>query len=667
MKPRIEAALPQITGQATEAVREAGGLKYEARIAALQASFADPEAAKDWAGKRKKQVLDNLPTLLSQLEQKCIANGMKVHHAVDADAANRIITGICEQAGGNRLVVKGKSMATEEIHLNQALAGAGFEVVETDLGEFVIQVDGDTPSHIVFPIVHRKRGEVATSFRRIGIGGQSDDPEQLTRDARTFLREKFRNASVGISGVNFAMAESGRLVILENEGNNRLSTTAPRVHIAVMGIEKLLEKESDLPAFLKLLAGSATGQQVTVYTHFISGPRLPDDPDGPEEVHLILLDNGRTGALDGPYRDILRCIRCGACLNACPIYRAATGHAYGQVYPGPLGAVLGHALGETSSGLAKASTLCGSCEDVCPVRIPFTDLLLRIRSESGASLATRGFSMAASDSRKWRAGLTLLPLAPSFPGWSRVHETPRREGRDFRSWWRVRGDSRAELRLSFPGTPLPALRGGVGGGADRTSSLAAQSPDYPHPGSTGLPPTGEEPGAGFPSVEGATPSSPSLGPQTRECPSPPAPGSLERSEGVLSPPDAWSVFQTKAQALGIRFLEAESEQEALGLLGYSGFQPQDPWTDPIGIAHADFAVAETGSVYVSQGARLATLAPPVSIIFVRDIFATLQEALEHTEMKNAALITGPSRTADIEGLIVKGVHGPLELVVVRLI
>ena len=244
------------------------------------------------------------------------------------------------RARGATRMVKAKTMVSEEIGLAAYLEKRGIEALETDLGEFIVQIDKDHPSHIVRPIIHKNRAEIARSFEREGLGAYNDDPETITRRAREFLRHKYLAADVGLTGANFVSAESGRLVVVTNEGNSRFSLAAPRCHIALIGIEKLVPRDRDLALFLNLLARSATAQQITVYTEFISGPKLTTQPDGPEEMHVIFVDNGRTEVLAGDCREILRCIRCGACLNVCPVYRQASGHAYRSVYPGPLGAVL---------------------------------------------------------------------------------------------------------------------------------------------------------------------------------------------------------------------------------------------------------------------------------------------------------------------------------------
>jgi len=423
---------------AVRSVRASTLRVFNARSSTLGEVFEDVDDARRAAASVKAYVLDNLKALLLQFEENCARNGVTVHWAEDAASANATILGICARvAPGGATVVKAKSMATEEIHLNKHLTEAGHTPIETDLGEFVVQIDGDTPSHIVAPIIHKDRRQIARSFEREGLGPYTEEPEELTMQARAHLREKFKSAEVGVSGVNFAVASTGRIVIVENEGNNRLCTTAPRVHIALMGIEKLLPDESDLALFLRLLAGSATGQRLTVYTHFITGPRRAEG-DGPEEVHLVLLDNGRSRVLNGPYRDILRCIRCGACLNACPVYRRSTGHAYRHVYPGPVGAVLAPALeGVKKLGaLAKASSLCGECKEVCPVDIPIPDMLLRLRSEDERNRENKWkwFAFGAQNPMFWRAGVRLMRMPRA---WREFRNPPKRQN-DFRRWWRGR-------------------------------------------------------------------------------------------------------------------------------------------------------------------------------------------------------------------------------------
>lgn len=452
MRPPVDRFAERLPSMTRLAVRGASALKTTARTDTLSKAFVDYEAAREAAQATKDYVLDHLPALLEIFEANALRAGWKIHWASDAAEARRIILEIAQTAPDGP-VVKGKSMATEEIHLNAALEVAGRKVVETDLGEFVVQIDHDMPSHIVTPIIHKTREQVGESFAREGLGPRTNDPTELAGQAREHLREAFRTAAVGISGVNFALVEEGAVVLVENEGNNRLSTTAPPVHIAVMGIEKLLPSVRDLPVFLRLLAGSATGQAITVYTHLIRGPRRDDEPDGPTETHLVLLDNGRSKILNSRQRAILRCIRCGACLNVCPVYRQVSGHGYRHPYSGPLGAVLAPSLeGLGAYGdLAKASTLCGACEEVCPVRIPIPDLLVQLRHKTvrqhgdPSPLPWPAYAKLATDSARWRQAIQLLPEAGALPfivsGWAKVREAPTPEGPSFRSWWKKRGSA----------------------------------------------------------------------------------------------------------------------------------------------------------------------------------------------------------------------------------
>lgn len=451
-RPIVERNARKVSPKITAATRRGTANASEARARDLPKSFSDLDAARSQAAQIKDYVLGNLTNLLTHFELKCRQNGMIVHWARDAESARSTILKICREVQKDGCtVIKAKSMATEEIELNEHLEGAGFRVVETDLGEYVAQIDHEKPSHIVAPIIHKSRADVAASFEREGLGPYTENPAELTAQARTRLRSEFKEAKIGISGVNFGIAESGRIVLVENEGNSRLSTTAPAVHIALMGLEKLLPSEADLPLFLKLLAGSSTGQRLTTYTHLISGPRRRDESDGPLFVHLVILDNGRTKVLNGPYRQVLRCIRCGACLNTCPVFRQVGGYAYGQVYSGPIGAVLAPAMKgvEALPELAKASSLCGACEEVCPVKIPIPKLLLQLRDEAVRAGALKEtvpwalYAFGATSGVRWRAGLKLLPMAklarhPIKAGWTEFREMPERQGRDFRKWWNGR-------------------------------------------------------------------------------------------------------------------------------------------------------------------------------------------------------------------------------------
>ncbi|HEX4124184.1 MAG TPA: LutB/LldF family L-lactate oxidation iron-sulfur protein [Tepidisphaeraceae bacterium] len=346
------------------------------------AELPDSEAMRNLAGAIKQHTLDHLDYYLEQLAERVHANGGQVHFASTGDEARRIVLGIAKK-GGCKRVIKSKSMASEEIELTGAMEAAGLEVFETDLGEFIIQLAHEKPSHLVAPIVHKDVASIAKLFSEHFKTPYSEDPNTLTALAREFLRDKFRHADLGMTGGNFLVAESGQVCVVENEGNARQSITSPRVLVSVVGIEKVIPRVADLSVFLKLLARSATGQVMTIDTHLFGGPRAAAEKDGPEDFHLVLLDNGRTGILAGEYRETLRCIRCAACLNACPIYRNIGGHAYGSIYPGPIGALitpLFQGLG-TFKDLPQASSLCGACYEACPVKINIPRHLINLRRD----------------------------------------------------------------------------------------------------------------------------------------------------------------------------------------------------------------------------------------------------------------------------------------------
>ena len=347
------------------------------------ASVDDWEGLREKARAVKEETLLHLDKYLLQFVENAEKVGVKFHWARNAKGACGIVLDLVNDRGA-KMVVKSKSMATEEIHLNDALEAAGIEPVETDLGEWIIQLAGETPSHIVVPAIHKTKAQIADLFvKKVGIE-KTDNVDVLTKTARRILRERFAEAQVGISGVNFGVAETGTILILENEGNVRMTTSLPKTHIAVMGIEKILPKFADLDVFLKLLPRSGTGQRQTAYQSLITGVKRKPDDEGPEEVHIVLLDNGRSRMLSHPVtRQSLACIRCGACLNACPVYQQVGGHAYGSVYPGPIGAVITPQLIGISKAkqLPYASSLCGACREVCPVKIDIPELLLHLRAE----------------------------------------------------------------------------------------------------------------------------------------------------------------------------------------------------------------------------------------------------------------------------------------------
>ena len=446
---RIDAALHN------EQLRSNFRFALDGIMAKRDAQFPDPgqlEALREQARAVRANALVRQPELLEQLERQLTANGINVHWAESPAQANRIIHDIL-QAAGARTVVKGKSMVSEETGLNGFLEQHGIEVIESDLGEYIIQLADEPPSHIVAPAIHKNRREVAELFHRFHPDiPYTEDIDELTQTARQVLRDRFANADAGISGVNFAVAETGTLCLVENEGNGRLSTTAPDLHIAITGVEKVVEKLSDVPPLLEILTKSATGQPITTYFNMISRPRQADELDGPRAVHLVLLDNGRSNIrVDAELLDTLRCIRCGACINHCPVYVQLGGHAYGTVYPGPIGIALEpQRVGIDKVGtLTSACTLCGACGDVCPVKIPLPKLINRLRAEAVDShrapshLRGRGSLRKRTEAMAWRAWRQLYGrpalyrlfgrlatrlrwLAPSrLGGWTRYRSAPR--------------------------------------------------------------------------------------------------------------------------------------------------------------------------------------------------------------------------------------------------
>ncbi len=368
----------------------------------------------------RQNSLAKLPALLDQLETNLTRNGVHVHWAESAEQANAIILGICEKHGARRMV-KGKSMVSEEIEFNHAAEAAGVEAIETDMGEYILQLAGEKPSHIIMPAIHKTKQQIARLFEEKLPGvAYTEDVDALIQIGRKVLRQKFLEADIGLSGVNMAVAETGTLVLVENEGNGRLSTTTPKVHVAITGIEKVVERLDHVPPLLSLLTRSATGQNITTYVNMISRPRQPGELDGPEEVHLVLLDNGRTQPYADPeLRKTLQCIRCGACMNHCPVYTHIGGHAYGTTYPGPIGEIISpHLLGlEATAALPSASSLCGACGEVCPVRIPIPDLLIRLRTEVNAKPG------AGSPLQGQGAGYSGL-LTAIWRGWAWVYAQP---------------------------------------------------------------------------------------------------------------------------------------------------------------------------------------------------------------------------------------------------
>ncbi len=436
---------------------EVGNAQLRANLskATLQAvdkrgqSFAevDFKFLQDEAKKIKQESLSRLNDLLSQFEDSARKNNCRIFYAQTPEKANAYVLDIARRYGA-RTAVKSKSMVTEEIGLAPFLIRNGIETVETDLGEYIVQLAGETPSHITTPAIHKSRTEISRLFHdKLGTELNSD-PAFLTAEARRVLREKFLSADIGISGANFLVAETGDIVIVENEGNARLSTSAVKVHIVVTGIEKVIPKFSDLRIFMRLLGRSSTGQKITSYVSLLRGPSTEDEKDGPEEVHIILLDNGRSGLLGTDHQEVLHCIRCGACLNVCPVYRNIGGHAYGSVYPGPIGSLVTPLyFGEQNApDLPFASSLCGNCTEVCPVGIDIHHQLLAVRHEIKSAkkggverFIFRNYRKAMLRPGRYRLagkiarGLSKTPLLRYFlKGWTQHRELPRFPSRSFR-------------------------------------------------------------------------------------------------------------------------------------------------------------------------------------------------------------------------------------------
>jgi L-lactate dehydrogenase complex protein LldF len=434
-----------------------------AKRAAAVAELPDWEELRSAGQAIKARTMAQLDVYLTQLEAAVTARGGTVHWARDATEANAIVTGLVQAAGATE-VVKVKSLATDEIGLNDALAAAGIAAYETDLAELIVQLGHDRPSHILVPAIHRNRSEIRDIFlREMGDvdPGLTDDPAALAEAARRHLRRKFLSATVGISGANFGIAETGTLCVVESEGNGRMCLTLPQTLITVMGIEKVIPTWADLGVFLQLLPRSSTGERMNPYTSMWTGVT---PGDGPQAFHLVLLDNGRTAALADPVgREALHCIRCSACLNVCPVYERTGGHAYGSVYPGPIGAVLSPQLTgiEDNASLPYASSLCGACYDACPVKIDIPSLLVHLRAQHVETVArehkvpsAEAIGMAAASwvmvspgrfraaqtagraGRLLRRHGTISALPPPLAAWTRARDAPVPPAQTFRQWWR---------------------------------------------------------------------------------------------------------------------------------------------------------------------------------------------------------------------------------------
>ncbi len=637
--------------------------RIAARDQAIGSSSEPWQILRQRAKKRRWHTIDNLDTYLDRFTENARNNGMIVHKAASGEQAVKIVLRVAEEKNA-RLIAKSKTMVSEEIGLNLALEAAGLQVIETDLGEYIIQLRNESPSHIITPAVHLRKEEVGDTFReKLGIPYTTDVPT-MTAAARERLRQTFLRADIGISGVNFGVADSGSICLVTNEGNGRMVTTLPPVHIALMGIERLVPTMEDLALMLELLPRSATGQKITVYTNLINAPRSPVEPDGPLERHIILVDNGRQVMRESPLSEALLCIRCGACLNACPVFAEIGGHAYvndegeSSTYPGPIGSIISPGLfGQAEFGhLARASSLCGACKDACPVDIDLPKMLLRVRA-GGVTLNTkkeelrvpfkvniglRFYTWVATNPKRF--GLTLKAIGflskvvaptsdwlglPSFTGWGYSKDLPRPASQPFRERW-GRGLDRDTSK------DMDKARGSK---IDKTEEVK-RIHDTQEKNLTAI--FADE---------------------------------LLALDGIFtlcSQEDLLHLVLNELQNYGFsRILAWEEDQLPDGLIDFlssNGIQVSEQFDEDVeaGITGAQSAIAETGTLVLASGkgrAQFISLTPEVHFVVLRtsDIVKNIYQALELPNLRKSSaitLISGPSRTADIEMTLTLGVHGP---------
>lgn len=664
----------------------------EARAEAI-AAFPGFAAAREEGARIRRETLDNLDRHLSRFIAEASRRGAAVHVARDAAEARDIAARIAREEGV-RLAVKSKSMAAEEVGLTYGLQAAGIEVVESDIGEFIVQLAGEPPSHIIAPAVHKSRDQVFRLFREKVGEPPSDGIPDLVRTACGKIREKFLAADMGVTGANFLCADTGSVVLVTNEGNGRMGTILPRVHLAVAGIEKVIPGLSDLPVFLRILPRSATGQTISAYVSVLTGNRRAGDPEGPEKLHILLLDNGRTGILQGKYRDILQCIRCGACLNACPVFRCVGGHAYGGVYPGPVGSVLTPLLDGLSDGgpLPNASTLCGACAEACPVKIPIPELLLELRGDErerglktpAEVLGIKGYAALMSRAgfleavERFVGVLSLLlykdgkvPWLPfGLSGWTARRDFPAPSPQPFRKLWKNRRGIRpwTTPQSADTGEPEPpgppqdrneeliervaaALRGRQGAAKPVPAAEARVGSNDESVRIVRFRERFEAQGGSFlrgPSLE---PLLPVLAETLR----------LAGVAGLFHPPDdAFARQVAEAIAPFGPFPIVPPEEARRGGAGYAGVQT------------AESAIVETGSiVQTSAGGKtllpglvadvhIALLSPEILVDRLDDSLSPFRE----DPPRNISFLTGPSRTGDIEQTLTVGAHGPKKAIAV---
>jgi L-lactate dehydrogenase complex protein LldF len=643
----------------------------ERRQAAVRQAFtsvADPGALRRQARQIRLRSLAQLDSLIETFTGALQANGVHVHAAVDSADACRLVTAIARSHGAGT-VIKAKSMVSEEIGLNHALESEGIRPLETDLGEYLVQLRGEAPSHIISPVVHLRREDAGATLEEALAIPYTTDVETMTRAVRRALRREFLGAAVGLSGVNFGVAETGTLCVVTNEGNGRMVTSVPPVHIALMGVERLVATLDELAVMLAVLPRSATGQKMSSYVSLIHGPRRGGDADGPRERHVILVDNGRHRLRRTPLSEALLCIRCGACLNACPVYQEIGGHAYGSIYPGPIGAVLSPGLfGLRDHGeLAYASTLCGACTDICPVQIEFPTLLLRVRDQLAREAPARGlrgvlrlYAWLMSGPRRYRwaeraaaSGTRLLPrkdgwatrLPPPFSAWTRRGDFPPFAAVPFHRRWR---------RLGQQGEAVPL-------GTKVTEALVSAGPP-----------------ASVEQVEQFHRELLEVGGELVRC----CQEDLsERLAAIVREAKADRLLAWNLEDAGFPGLRRRLENEGLEIVsGEAEGQGESPqpwraWADiEVGLTGAAAGFAETGTIVLPAGPgrlQTASLLPWVHLAILRqsDLHASLDAWLAAgggrlvRQAQAVALVSGPSRTADIEMMLTIGVHGPGRLVV----
>ena len=639
------------------AVRKTAGLltSMRARTTDSKPGFEELRA---WGRSRKLEVSANLDHWSDMFAAKLKELGAQVHWARDAAEANRIIATIARERGVST-AVKSKSMTTEEIELNHALQQAGVEVTETDLGEFIIQLAGEHPSHIMAPAIHRNQDEVRQLFAE-KIGAPKDlDVEGMVRFARKVLRQRFLDAGMGITGCNFAVADSGTIAIVTNEGNGRMCTTLPRVQVALVGMEKLIPSLADLPDFLSLLTCSATGQRASSYINMTTGPRREGETEGPEELHVVLLDNGRRDIAVSPWREMLHCLHCSACLNHCPVYKAVGGHAYESPYCGPMGSVLSSTLwgSEEYPDLANACTLCGRCAEVCAVKIPLPDYHRSLRNRSGKVAFSSDIAARLTTSPvAYRNGLQALrkvlrnpQLAGMLPklnksagNWAMNHEMPQpKEEPGFRQWWQQRQKTGPHLHL-------------------KRETLQDKTEATPHP---------EEEQDLFSLY---LQRSAAIGVEVAELARQEIPGRLQQlltqedCSLVALPQGSWpgELHQLLSDSL------AAGDCQIAACAADQAFDMALLDQARVGITFSKAYLAETGSLVFATGpghGTLASLLPEVQLTLTARsvLYADLKAYMaDNSEAMPSRLIqvSGPSRTGDIEGTMTVGVHGPRRVI-----